>query len=171
MENNNLLNKIQSLYTVSENSGTFLIRNAYTNAIVSKSEVKELLKFCEIHLDVPTKKINEINEKYIKLSQEKISQSTKQKVENHGYVYVIKSEIGYKIGRSITKKRPEKLSEVLLPIEMKIVLMVKVKDYIESEAILHGIYDEKRIKGEWFKLTDDDIYRIENYLLLYKVED
>jgi len=79
------------------------------------------------------------------------------------YIYLIKSSLGYKIGKAndpfsrfstIQTSNPEKLEIVhLFPVEEKYAH--------EIEKRYHEIFAHKRIIGEWFKLDDNDIFIIE----------
>jgi len=87
----------------------------------------------------------------------------KIKEYNISYIYLIKSSIGYKIGKAndpfsrfsmIQTSNPEKLEILhLFPVEEKYAH--------EIEKRYHKIFENKKIIGEWFKLDDNDIYIIE----------
>ena len=79
-------------------------------------------------------------------------------VEN-GYIYVIKV-LGYcKIGKT---KNPEKRfgEYTMLMKEPEVLLLDYVTDYHRLELDLHEAYEHKRIRGEWFKLSENDIENI-----------
>ena len=73
-----------------------------------------------------------------------------------GYVYIVKMGEYYKVGKTLDMTC--RMGEyTLLPIEPEIVFCKKVEDYTKSERILHQHFADKRVRGEWFKLTDEDI--------------
>lgn len=77
-----------------------------------------------------------------------------------GVVYVLKSALGYKVGR--TKNVPARMRAfgVLLPIVYTIPLCAWFDDCHEAEKRYHNRFAEKRINGEWFDLTEQDIEHI-----------
>lgn len=89
-------------------------------------------------------------------------------IEN-GYIYVIKVLGYYKIGKT---KNPEKRfgEYTMLMEEPQVVLLDYVSDYHRLELDLHKIYEHKRTRGEWFKLSEKDIKNIRFMLSCYHVE-
>jgi len=79
-----------------------------------------------------------------------------------GYVYVLKSAYGFKVGR--TKNIPSRMRAfgVKLPFMYTIPFCVWFDDHIEAESSYHRRFSEKRINGEWFDLEDNDISLIRN---------
>lgn len=71
-----------------------------------------------------------------------------------GFVYFIKSEYGFKIGK--TKNIDRRLSEfgVKLPFEVSLYGYIRTNNYNELELELHKLLKETRLNGEWFDLTD-----------------
>jgi len=80
-----------------------------------------------------------------------------------GYVYLIRAiepHSHYKIGLSKTPvKRIESL-DVKLPFPIEVIHLIKTDDMRGLEKSLHSKYAEKRINGEWFALSDDDVREI-----------
>lgn len=77
-----------------------------------------------------------------------------------GYIYVIEGMGIYKIGR--TKSLQKRLITIAnsLPFEIKVVHVIKTKDTVNAEKQLHAQYEDKRIRREWFALTDFDVEEI-----------
>lgn len=79
-----------------------------------------------------------------------------------GYVYVVKNESNkFKIGytRSSIEKRIASLQTASNElIELFFYFIKEEPDVFEKE--LHSIFSEKRIRGEWFELDDNDIKKI-----------
>ena len=73
----------------------------------------------------------------------------------HGFIYLIKHQNGLtKIGYSKTPK----LREKTLQAEDPRLKMVAVKSgSMRQEKKLHRVFSEKRIRGEWFNLSDREI--------------
>lgn len=82
-------------------------------------------------------------------------------VPTHGYVYLIKSNTGhYKIGKSVNPQKRMKefvSSNVILPIEFTLEHQIETDDYHRLESTLHNSFSEKRFRGEWFELTDEEV--------------
>lgn len=75
-----------------------------------------------------------------------------------GYVYLLKSPLGaYKIGKTSNPDNRIKTFSVKLPFEVEYTCVIKCVDMNELEKRLHAKFADKRINGEWFALTTDDI--------------
>ena len=88
------------------------------------------------------------------------------KVENRkpGHIYILESPHGYKIGLTRkADKRPKQIG-LLLPFETQCIHQVAVVDCAAAEKAIHSRYASKRINGEWFNLTIQDIEHVKNYL-------
>lgn len=79
-----------------------------------------------------------------------------------GYIYALKSAYGYKIGR--TKNIPSRMRAfgVHLPFIYSIEFCVWFDDHIEAETSYHRLFAGKRINGEWFDVSNDDLAKIRN---------
>lgn len=74
-----------------------------------------------------------------------------------GYVYLIWSQYGYKIGKAVNVQSRTKLFEVKLPFPIRVEHYAKFDDYTQAERTLHLHFNEKRMEGEWFSLNDEDV--------------
>ena len=75
-----------------------------------------------------------------------------------GYIYLIASEQGeYKIGRTRNVRDRYKMIRIHLPFPVSIVHIIKSDDYIKAEIALHARYAAKRLNGEWFRLSEEDV--------------
>ena len=76
------------------------------------------------------------------------------------YVMIDKNTGYYKIGRSKNPLRREKTLQSEKPtIEMLFNYDARVKD----EKLLHDIFKQKRVRGEWFDLNGSDLIKIREY--------
>ncbi len=95
--------------------------------------------------------------------------------DRKGYVYVLKAQRPHddcsKIGRTNNPKKRLHDFGVKLPYKVTPVLIVRSDDCHESERLLHEAYKEKRIDGEWFKLSDADIESIRYAALWHEAEE
>jgi len=77
-----------------------------------------------------------------------------------GYIYVIKSEYGYKIGKTVNLKSRTSLFSVKLPFPIELVHYAWFENYSQAERKFHDIFSSKRLEGEWFNLSAADIAAI-----------
>lgn len=77
-----------------------------------------------------------------------------------GYVYVLKSVYGYKVGRTVNIPNRMRSFGVLLPFVYTIELCAWFDDHIQAETTYHRMFAKKHINGEWFALTEADVAKI-----------
>ena len=86
-------------------------------------------------------------------------------------VYIIKtSKKLYKIGK--TKDLQKRLASyhTHLPIVFRVVRQYMVANMNELEEALHVVFQHKRVKGEWFELTDSELTICDNISRNYALE-
>lgn len=87
----------------------------------------------------------------------------KKPVEQVGYIYLVKSNQYYKIGRS--KNVPERVKQLgLITHPVDLVCKARVQPVIKIEADLHEQFSYARYRGEWFKLSQEDVDKIVSFL-------
>ena len=74
-----------------------------------------------------------------------------------GYVYLIKYEKNFKIGRTNSLAKRSRQVQFELPSETILVHAILTDDPVGIEAYWHKRFSEKRGNGEWFVLTNSDI--------------
>lgn len=74
-----------------------------------------------------------------------------------GYVYVVEGGGYYKIGKAKDIRNRTTWFELKLPFEVKLVYLIESEYYSETEKELHLAFANKRINGEWFDLTEEDL--------------
>lgn len=77
-----------------------------------------------------------------------------------GVVYVLKSAYGYKVGRTRNVPARMRAFGVHLPIAYTIPICAWFDDCHHAEHRYHDMFASKRINGEWFDLTDEDVQTI-----------
>ena len=89
-----------------------------------------------------------------------------------GYVYIIQIEgfNFYKIGKSLNVTNRIKEHCQNLPFNLKIILQMEVRTYNQVEQMLLKEFPYQRIKGEWLKLSEEDILKCKEIIALYLVE-
>lgn len=73
-----------------------------------------------------------------------------------GFVYLCNSpdRIGYKIGLSVNA------AVRMTQLGTKLIHVIPTDDMLQTELLLHGSYDHKRLDGEWFDLDSNDLESI-----------
>ncbi len=77
-----------------------------------------------------------------------------------GYVYVIRSKLGFKIGKTVNLRSRTRLFAVRLPFHTSVEHYAWFEDYTQAERSFHLRYHAKRLEGEWFDLSDSDLEAI-----------
>lgn len=85
-------------------------------------------------------------------------QKRQRQAARDGYVYLIQSPSGhYKIGRTSDPKDRMKTFNVKLPFEVEFICVIPTEDMYFLEKQLHRQFAAKRVNGEWFALSADDV--------------
>jgi len=99
-----------------------------------------------------TSPIQEVNEPLPK------NQEHRPLSKNRGYVYLLKAGPYYKVGRSKDFNKRIKAIRLQLPFDTEQVHVVETSDMIKLENQWHGRFKEKRENGEWFLLSEADVW-------------
>lgn len=78
-------------------------------------------------------------------------------------MYVIRSEHGYKIGKTVNLKARTRLFEIKLPFPIQLEHYARFDDYCSAEQHFHRMFHAKRKEGEWFALEAADIAVIKTF--------
>lgn len=74
-----------------------------------------------------------------------------------GYVYLLKAGKHYKIGRSNAPGRRESELRIQLPERASMLHEIRTDDPVGIEAYWHNRFADRRLNGEWFDLSAEDI--------------
>jgi len=96
--------------------------------------------------------------------EEPAEEKRKEPETKWGFIYVVKVGKHYKIGRAKNLENRVASYETANAGKVELVFSKEVKDYDKIEIELHQIFEENRVKGEWFKLSEKDIEMIKEYL-------
>lgn len=76
-----------------------------------------------------------------------------------GYVYFVQEYMtgSFKIGKTKQIDRRMNVFNVKLPFENQLIFLIKTADHHQTELAFHRYFSDKRLEGEWFSLTRDDL--------------
>ena len=74
-----------------------------------------------------------------------------------GHVYMLRHGTEYKIGRSTDPTRRYKEIKVQMPLDTEEVHVIETDDTVGIEAYWHNRFASKRLNGEWFRLSAQDL--------------
>ncbi len=87
-----------------------------------------------------------------------------------GFVYVIKGDQRYKIGRTKNPKQRLKPMGAHAPFPLHVLMVIPSDDMEATEDALHERFAAQRIRGEWFDLSDHDLAAIrQNYTIMHPI--
>jgi len=133
-----------------------------TQQIISREDFEWLVrtgsKFYANHSDYEIAGMNlEIRESVTTFSYKPIERDMPAQ-KDEGFVYLLKADNGfYKIGRTISLDDRIKQLGTASPCELELVLSIESDDCRNLEESLHELFDDRRVKGEWFELDSKDI--------------
>jgi hypothetical protein len=87
-----------------------------------------------------------------------------------GFVYVLRSGHGYKIGKTINLKARTQMFAVKLPFPTTLEHYAWFDDYSKAESDFHAQFANKRLEGEWFDLSCADLTKIRKHGTPIQVE-
>jgi hypothetical protein len=79
----------------------------------------------------------------------------------NGVVYLLQADNGLvKIGKTVNFQRRFAMLNTQLPYALTVLWLIDCSDCCAIEASLHRRFLSKRVKGEWFLLSDEDIEQV-----------
>lgn len=82
-----------------------------------------------------------------------------ERTKNQGFVYLVDA-VGttwYKIGQSISPSKRLHSISCKAPYDCRFIHVFEVEDMTGTEQFWHKHFDDKRVNGEWFELTQEDV--------------
>jgi hypothetical protein len=76
-----------------------------------------------------------------------------------GYVYFVQEYMtgSFKIGKTKNLEKRMNVFGVKLPFENKLIYLIKTGNHHQTEAAFHQHFSDKRLEGEWFALSKEDL--------------
>lgn len=133
--------------------------------IASRESVQQLMKVCQCHLDrLSDESIKATRAVWVEQEQRQLEEEfgpPPKRGYPSGYIYLMRNCRNglIKIGFSSNPKFREK---TLQSEEPEIELIFKRKGSFFDEDALHSRFASKRVRGEWFRLSLDDIKSIQS---------
>jgi len=126
---------------------------------VLRAVLETLVEWNEYHAE----RCTELEQKVASLTRE--VRQLKAEVRNsrgYGFVYVFQGNGYYKIGYS--QRPPQRRLQISpkLPFELRVVCVVESLRAQHLESQLHVKFKDKRLRGEWFNLDEDDVAYIKS---------
>lgn len=132
--------------------------------LISIKHAKKMILACQEYLEhITPEEIELYNKKLqeyrIKDMDYRVSERLKQKKKKLAFVYLMHNKRNgfYKIGRS---KNPNYRECTLQSEEPEVELLFHMESTSSVEALLHKKFESKRIRGEWFSLSQNDVDEI-----------
>ena len=85
------------------------------------------------------------------------NESTGDGIQEKGHVYLLKHGKEYKIGKSTDVSRRYKDIKIQMPYLTEEIHVIATDDPSGIEAYWHNRFKDKRLNGEWFQLSTDDV--------------
>jgi len=158
--NNNLLYNIfkkELPFTLNEKDDIFLDKYTIAGMIFEETindNVTDL--FIEWILKGDRKSYVKLKEWFINYIKEETDNIIPKK-DNRHYIYIIKVNKYYKIGRTSNIKGRIGVHKTSNPYKVKTIFKGQVKNAIVMEARLHRMFKDKNVNREWFELNENDI--------------
>jgi hypothetical protein len=132
---------------------SFPSHNAITNHFPKRAALlSALIRYC--HQRDEFRDIRSMLPDEVRPESNSLSTVSKQ---SEGYVYLLKSGIHYKIGRSDDLERRIKEIRVALPETVSLVHTIRTDDPSGIEAYWHKRFVDLRANGEWFRLGANEL--------------
>lgn len=86
------------------------------------------------------------------------------RINQTGYVYIVKSSELYKIGKSVVPKKRLRTYHTECPCVVELIACVKCEEYGKVEKEIHQKYAQHCTHGEWFDIAPPGIESIKSFL-------
>lgn len=133
---------------------------------ITKTKIDMFYKlFSDSEIEEHNREIKEHNQKIVDESRMEFTNlefHPASKEKKPGFVYLLHHDGLYKIGMATKLSRRLMQISPRMPHEVTLIHSIKTDDMVGLEALLHECYADKRMNGEWFALSDEDVRDIQN---------
>jgi len=124
----------------------------------SRSQNRVQIEFTSLRYNL----LGILREQEAKREKEELKKNKKnkksRKTPKAGYVYLLQSPSEYyKIGFSATPEDRVKTFKNKLPFEVEYICLIPTDNMKKLEGELHDRFEDRRVDGEWFALTENDV--------------
>jgi hypothetical protein len=126
----------------------------------------KIISYCNEHAEYQD--VIDILEPLVETNGDGIPSESSEQALNTGFVYLVKGHPGeYKIGRTNLVDR--RLSELgaTASVEQTLIHEIKTDDPAGIESYWHRRFQDKRMKGEWFRLSPADVKTFKRWRRIY----
>ena len=139
----------------SRNDPSFPSHNTFNRLGRKAARARQLVEFCASHDGLDD--VADIAKPLAATCPPRYTERDEPEVDSFAFVYQMKSGKYYKIGRSVSAEKRAYEVRLQLPEELKLVHKIKTDDPVRIEAYWHQRFSSKRVRGEWFTLTREDV--------------
>jgi hypothetical protein len=157
-----LIRKLQKFPTVAElkfeahASPAFPNATTFIRCLGRQAEMAQMvIDYCQA--DHELESVATICRQVITIPASEKSDSDDAEEETFGYVYLVKAGKHYKIGKASAINRRFSQLRIQLPDRADLVHQITTDDPFGIEAYWHSRFRDKRLNGEWFSLTRQDV--------------
>lgn len=131
--------------------------------VLNRTEINDFLdKIHDFYETYTNEDIDEINSKVDQIRGSKNiyteSKNEQKEFNENEYVYFIKNEDNVvKIGRTINLTNRISALKGASPHELKLMNYIQTHDCVELEEMAHKYFSDKKIRGEWFDVNQNDV--------------
>lgn len=133
--------------------GNFILTHREKDELIARIEA-----FYSQYTDADIAEYNENKYKQLKSYAPELKKHTPKRNKQSGFIYLLQSGFDagyYKIG--LSRKVKDRLKQIG---NAELLYSFPADDTVTAEGMLHNIFAHKRVFGEWFALSEDDIERI-----------
>lgn len=134
---------------------SFPSHNVFTRLGRKADLAAKVVEYCDSHPGFED--VRKLCEPLVRSSRSVKSRQLKRQELEVGEVYLMKTGRYYKIGRSGSPARREYEVGLKLPDKPRVVHTIKTDDPVGIEAYWHQRFSDRRLRGEWFDLSPEDV--------------
>lgn len=135
----------------------YVIKRKEKDLVFLEKKTSDYDLYCEGYIDVNYHIIYDSKRKTYKSFEDVNLNEDIKTNKNKGFVYLLECEGKYKIGLTKNIVQRMRFFENTLPSYPNIINYIISEDFRQIEKSLHIVFEEKRIKNEWFLLDENDL--------------